>query len=218
MRRILIIDDDKAIRNLCRIRLGSEYDIVDTGDPERAVLMALQHKPDLILLDLAMPKLSGFELCRTFSSLSSTNQIPIFVVTGEDVRNKAYCEKLGAAGYFEKPIDFVKLRAALSGELPKKKTELRAHMRAQLKVLLKLRGKNKQGRELEIRAITDNISAGGFLASCNLTPEEQSELEVFFCSGDEHYLGRARAVRAETADPEHPRFGFQFVETADWGK
>jgi CheY-like chemotaxis protein len=214
--RLLIIDDDDSVRNLCKARLGNDHDILDTGDPERAILMCLQYKPDAILLDLSMPKLTGFELCKTFSTLTLTQHIPILVLSGEDIRNKAFCEKLGATAYFEKPIDFARLKSALSGETPKRKADLRAHSRADWKVLLKLRGKDKQGQEFEIRGITENISAGGFLASCNALPEESANLEVFFCSGDEHYLGRARPVRIESADRDRPRIGFQFIETSDW--
>lgn len=217
MRRILIVDDDNAIRNMCRTRLDNEYEIVDTGDPEQAVLMALQHKPDIILLDLMMPKLSGFEVCRTLSALSFTSHIPIFIISGEDERNKAFCLSLGAAAYFKKPIDFVQLKTALSGELPQKKREVRAHPRVHLKALLKLRGKNKQDQEFEIRVVTENISAGGFLAACDRLPEQQLEADVFLCSGDEHYLGRARVIRTDMSDPQTPRFGFQFIETANWG-
>jgi DNA-binding response OmpR family regulator len=205
------------MREMCRARLENEYEVVDTGDAERAVLMALQHKPDIILLDLSMPRLSGFEVCRTLSALSFTHHIPIFVISGEDERNKVFCQSLGAAGYFRKPIDFVQLKLTLMGKLPQRKPEIRAHPRVQLKALLKLRGKNADGQEFEIRAVTENISAGGFLASCDQRPEQQLEADVYFCSGDEHYLGRARVVRTDLAEPQHPRFGFQFIETANWG-
>ena len=80
MSRILIIDDDQAVRGLLRQRLEGLYDIADTGKPEDALAMALQFKPDCILLDLMMPKFSGSELCQTLASLSYTRQIPILIV------------------------------------------------------------------------------------------------------------------------------------------
>ena len=67
MRRLLIVDDDEAIRRLFRLNLADDYEIIDTEDPEQALALAMEHKPDAILLDMHMPKMSGFDLCRTFN-------------------------------------------------------------------------------------------------------------------------------------------------------
>ena len=94
------------MRNLTRMRLEDSYEIIDTGDPKQAFAMALEEKPDAILLDLMMPEFSGFELCQTLSSLSFTRNIPIFIVSGEDAtKYKSLCRSLGAFGYFQKPVD-----------------------------------------------------------------------------------------------------------------
>ena len=67
MNKLLIIDDDESVRKVLRFRLKDSYEITDTGSPEEALALALQTKPDAILLDLMMPKYSGFEVCRTLS-------------------------------------------------------------------------------------------------------------------------------------------------------
>ena len=109
------MDDDEAIRKLFRLHLGEDYEIIDTDDPEQALALAMEHKPDAILLDLRMPKFSGFDLYRTFNSFSQTQLVPIFVVSGElGIEMKDACQALGAAGFFEKPIDFDALRARLA--------------------------------------------------------------------------------------------------------
>jgi len=82
MRKLLIVDDDSAMRGLMRMRLSDSYEIFDTEDPEQALALALEHKPDAVLMDLMMPKFSGFELCQSFHSLSYTSYLPIFVITG----------------------------------------------------------------------------------------------------------------------------------------
>jgi len=71
-----------------------------------------------------MPGLSGFELCQVLSSLAITDPIPIFIVSGEDERNKAFCENLGADKYFTKPIDFreVKSGTGVGLEFPKSRS------------------------------------------------------------------------------------------------
>ena len=99
MARILIVDDDEAIRRLVRLNLTDLYEIFDTGKPEEALALALEHKPDAILLDLRMPGYSGFELCKTLTSFSATQLIPVFVISGEGgAKTKDFCRDLGAAG------------------------------------------------------------------------------------------------------------------------
>jgi DNA-binding response OmpR family regulator len=218
MRRILIVDDNEATRTLCRQNLEDSYEIIETGDPEFAFPIALENKPDVILMQLLMPKLSGFELCKTFSTFRLTKQIPIFVVGADDMRNKISCLRLGASGYVEKPIDFEKLKNALTEVLLSKKPERREHVRVRLNVILKLKGNDREGKHFEIRSTTLDMGAGGFLCTCNAPLELGVPVEVFLCSGDEHYLGRACAVRVDRGDPLHPRLGFHFVETADGGQ
>ena len=168
MPKILIVDDDEAIRGLLRMRLSGAYQIVETGDPEQALGLALEHKPDAILLDLMMPGFSGFELCQSFHTLSYTSRIPIFVITGEaGVKYKEHCESLGAKGYFHKPAG---LRRPEGGpgqtELKDKQPERRAHKRVQMRVLLKLRGTDANGKAFDESSTTENVSAGGFLCNC----------------------------------------------------
>src|SRR5579863_3307945 len=106
------------MRGMIRMRLSDTYEIIDTGNPIQALALALEHKPRAVLLDLMMPNCSGFELCQTFHSLSYTARIPIFVVSGESAaKYRDYMSSLGAADYFEKPIDFAKLKSRLATEL-----------------------------------------------------------------------------------------------------
>ncbi len=219
MPKILIVDDDEAVRGLLRMRLSGAYQIVETGDPEEALGLALEHKPDAILLDLMMPGFSGFELCQSLHSLSYTSRIPIFVITGEaGTKYKEHCESLGAKGYFHKPVDFAALKAALAEELKGKQPERRAHKRVQMRVLLKLRGSDPQGRQFDESTTTDNVSAGGFLCSCAASLVKGTPVDVFLTSGGaERHAGRAKVVCKEPTGSALSRYGFQFVETtSDW--
>src|SRR5580704_6186465 len=138
MQKVLVVDDDDSMRGLIRLNLKGAYEVVDTGEPEQALALALEHKPDAILLDLRMPKFSGFDLCRTFSSLSKTQLIPIFVVSGHQEPSTAEALKeLGASGFFEKPIDFDALRARLS-KVKRQIAVPRSEVRVQLSITLKL--------------------------------------------------------------------------------
>src|SRR5690348_7219174 len=100
MQKLLIIDDDESVRKLLRFRLKKSYEIIESGSPEEALAITLEKKPDAILLDLMMPKYSGFEVCQTISSLSFTQHIPIIIVSGESSASyKDFCESLGAKDF-----------------------------------------------------------------------------------------------------------------------
>src|ERR1700758_5532184 len=115
MPKLLLVDDDDAVRRLIRLELSDTYEIIDSGQPEEGLALAMEHKPEAILLDLRMPKYSGYELCQRFTTFSRTQMIPVIIVSGEGGgQTKEYCKQLGAAGYFEKPIDFDALRACLT--------------------------------------------------------------------------------------------------------
>ena len=83
MNKLLVVDDDDSMRNLLRARLAGSYQVIDTGDPEQALALALEHKPDAVLLDLMMPGFSGYELCQSLRSMSYTARIPVFIITGK---------------------------------------------------------------------------------------------------------------------------------------
>jgi len=128
--------------------LSEAYEAICTSDPEQALGLALEHKPDAILLDLMMPKFSGFELCQSLRSLSYTSTIPTFVVTGEqDAKYKEHCANLGAVGYFEKPLAFDQLKRALAVQIQSNRPEHRAQVRIRMRLALKLRGTDASGRK-----------------------------------------------------------------------
>jgi response regulator RpfG family c-di-GMP phosphodiesterase len=219
MEKILVVDDDDAMRNLMKLRLADTYETIDTGNPVQALELALQHKPRAILLDLMMPDCSGFELCHSFHNLSYTARIPIFVVTGESAQKyQDYMTNVGAVAYFEKPIDFGKLKRRLSEELNVRTLERRAHVRVKMKLILKLKGTDHNDRSFEQLTTTENVSAGGFLCPLPLVMGANATLKVFLSgSGRDCYVGTAKVVRREAPDTPWQRYAFQFVDrTSDW--
>jgi DNA-binding response OmpR family regulator len=212
MKRLLIVDDDDAMRRLVRLNLSDSYEIIDTGDPEQALALAMEHKPDAILLDLRMPKLSGIDLCRTLSACSKTQPVPVFLVSGEPAADtQRYCKELGAAGAFEKPIDFEALRGCLT-RLQKQNAIPRAEVRVRLRVHIKIAGVDSQGKSFEEKTYTENVSLSGFLCSCIAALQKDSVVKVYLMEPQEQLVGNARAVRSESAAPPSTRYGFRFVE------
>jgi DNA-binding response OmpR family regulator len=217
MGKLLVVDDEEAMRRLVRLNLGDAYEIVDTGEPEQALALALEHKPDAILLDLRMPKYSGFELCKTFTSFSSTQLIPVLVISGEaGSKTKDFCRDLGVAAYFEKPVDFIALQERLDGLMRTRRKERRSEVRVCLRVPLRLRGQAADGRAFEALTMTENVSQNGFLCACKESLPSGSVVDVYLVGSSEQ-VGKARIVRSEWQDTEYPRYGCRFVEkTGHW--
>lgn len=104
MTKIMLVEDDKSLREIYSIRLVAEgYDIVSAGDGEEALAMAVREKPDLIVSDVMMPKISGFDMLDILRSTEETKNIKIIMMTAlssEDQRKRG--ESLGADKYLIK--------------------------------------------------------------------------------------------------------------------
>lgn len=218
MGRLLLVDDDEALRHLVRLTLGDSHEIVDTGDPGEGLALALEHKPDAILLDLRMPKYSGFELCQTFTSLSSTQLIPVIILSGEaGAKTKEFCKDLGAVAYFEKPVDFDALNEFIATTLRNRRVERRSETRVRLRVPLKLQGKDSRGESIVFMAASENVSRNAFLVACNFSLDVGSMWKVSIASSKEEAVGDGRVVRSQWTDTLYPRYAFQFIKkTGVW--
>jgi DNA-binding response OmpR family regulator len=216
MRRLLIVDDDEAMRRLFRLNLSDDYEIVDTADPEEALALAMEHKPDAILMDLRMPKHSGLGLCRALGAINKAQSVPIFIVSGETGNEiKQSCKDMGTAGYFEKHLDFDALRVSLAKV--KRQTQIpRAEVRVQVRVELKLSGTDTLGKEFNVSTFTESVSVSSFLCTCTKALENDSIVGVFMIQGIDQYVGKARVIRSqERQGASH--YVFRFTEkTGEW--
>jgi DNA-binding response OmpR family regulator len=211
--KLLIVDDDEALRRLMYLELSETYEVIGTGEPEQGLALALEHRPDAILLDLRMPKYSGYELCQTFTSFSRTQTIPVVIVSGEGgAQTKDHCRQLGAAGYFEKPLDFEALKLFLRGIVKTSRYIPRSEVRVRLRVPLKLRGKDAQAKGFEETAITENVSLSGFLCTCNREISVHSIVDVYMVSGRDEHVGKAEIMHSEAQAPPLYRYGCRFTE------
>jgi DNA-binding response OmpR family regulator len=218
MAKVLLVDDDEALRRLIRLELSDSFEVIDSGEPELGLALALEHKPDAILLDLRMPNYSGYELLQTFTALSHTQKIPVIIVSGEaGGQTKEHCKQLGAAGYFEKPIDFDALRACLQQTAKNGRNTPRAEVRVRLHVTLKLGGLDTQGKKFEVLATTDNVSLSGFECGCTADLPLDSILDVYLTSPGEGCVGKAKIVHLGSDSPPLRHYGCRFIEkTGPW--
>ena len=218
MPRILIIDDDEQVRKALRFQLDDEFEIIDSGSPEEALALALQHKPDAILLDLSMPGYSGYEILQTLSSLSFTQQIPILIVSGEPAAYyKDFCENLGAKGYFQKLVDMNGLRQTLSKMANGSRAKGPAEPSFRLRVMLKLKGIDAAGKPFEMLTSTDTVRVSGFACACNASLKEDAVVEVYLAKQAQKLVGKARLVHVEWPNTPGQRCEMRFVEKpVDW--
>ena len=218
MRKILIVDDDESLRRLMRIELSDDYEVIDSGEPEQGLALALEHRPDVILLDLRMPKYSGHELLKTFTSFGRTQLIPVIIVSGEGSgQTREQCRQLGAAGYFEKPFDFDALRVRLNELSKTRRYTPRSEVRVRLRVPLKLVGTDVRNMKFENLVTSEDVSLSGFLCSCTANIAVASTVEVYMMSNHTEYVGKARVIHASPQGTPTPIFGFRFFEkTGPW--
>jgi two-component system alkaline phosphatase synthesis response regulator PhoP len=120
MKKILVIDDEKDVRDLIRDLLEQEKFKVFTAEPQDALTAAKVEGPDLILLDIAMPQFDGYTICEKIKSEEVIQDIPVVFLTGKELSPEGiaeHCRKLKAVGYISKlssPEDFLsKVRSAL---------------------------------------------------------------------------------------------------------
>ncbi len=110
-KRILLADDDPGLRRLIRATFSdSEFDLIEASDGAQALDLARGDKPSLVLLDVNMPGLDGFEVCRRLKGDPSTADIKVVMLTarGADV-DRLEARNAGADEYFVKPFSPVQL-------------------------------------------------------------------------------------------------------------
>ena len=118
-KKILLVDDSATILMMERtILMKGPYDVVTASDGEQGVAKALTERPDLILMDVIMPRMNGFEACKRIREEESIRATPIIMVTtrGEETNVEAGFHA-GCSDYVTKPINAVELMAKLKSYL-----------------------------------------------------------------------------------------------------
>lgn len=112
-KRILIVDDSATSLLWQRMILGAEeYDVITAKDGREGVATAVAERPDLVLMDVVMPNMGGFEACRALRSNGATSQVPVILVTTKSgANNVEEGLKSGCNDYITKPIDKLELLA-----------------------------------------------------------------------------------------------------------
>lgn len=110
--RILIADDNEQNRELLEAYLSDEgHEILMAADGQETIEVALREKPDLILLDIMMPRMSGYEVCQKLKEDAQTRRIPVLVVTAlKELRDIEKAVAAGADDFLSKPVHRLELK------------------------------------------------------------------------------------------------------------
>lgn len=112
MKTILIVEDDLDIRNILTIYLEKAYKVVSFSTGEDALDQYREVKPDLVLLDIGLPYMNGFEVCEKIRETDEDTPI-IFISANRDEQNKFLGLKSGGNDFFPKPFDIQKLMTSI---------------------------------------------------------------------------------------------------------
>lgn len=117
MKKILIVDDEQDIRELLKKRLEqNKYSAITASGGEEALNISKAERPDLVLLDIAMPGLDGYQTCERLRKERVTKDIPVLFLTAKDLKPEGILGRyadLGNCAYLPKPAKFSELLAKI---------------------------------------------------------------------------------------------------------
>ena len=175
-RTLLVVDDDPGIVGYLKDLLGGTYNILAAFDAGAALELAQKEVPDLVVSDVAMPKMDGYELCRRLKEDASTCHIPVILVTAKTtLENQIEGIRTGADAYITKPFEPEYLQAVIQTQLDNRERVRRLLSKAtqvediaeeaalspqdsaMMKELYSLMEEELSNQELNINAITERL-------------------------------------------------------------
>jgi DNA-binding response OmpR family regulator len=212
---ILVVDDERRLRDMLRVYLEKEgYRVVEAGNGREALIVARYEKPDLIILDLMMPELGGYDFIRAYRKEAET---PVIMLTAKiEETDKVIGLELGADDYVTKPFGISELIARVRAVLRRvNKQETTSDILRVADIVL-----DRSGRVVQVRGKQVDLTPSEFeiLAALMATPGRAfSRLDLLERTSGDAYEGYERTIdvhvrnlRAKIEpDPGNP----QYVQT-----
>ena len=152
--KVLIVDDEPVNIVILESAVSSLANVISTSDSQEALHLVQIHKPDLIILDISMPKRSGFDICRAIKADLGLREIPILFVTSfTDSENERKALALGAIDFIAKPIDIEICRMRVKNHL------LIQRQKSQLSIYNERILEEKEQLNITLNAIADGVIA-----------------------------------------------------------
>lgn len=119
--KVLIVDDEEVNIRLIEAYLNKEYEIITAQSGKEALEKIREDKPDIVLLDIMMPQISGYDVCKSIKEKDATRFIPVVMITAlSGVEAKIKAIEIGADDYLTKPINRIELLTRIKSLLKKK--------------------------------------------------------------------------------------------------
>jgi two-component system, OmpR family, alkaline phosphatase synthesis response regulator PhoP len=140
--KVLVVDDEAPIRLLCRVNLEAEgMEVVEAADGEAGLALARSERPDVVLLDVMMPAMDGWQVAERMFEDDLTSQIPlVFLTARAELRDRARGLELGGVDYITKPFNPTELASVVETLLERvrrgERDDLRREKIAELRDLL----------------------------------------------------------------------------------
>jgi len=209
---ILVVDDEKKLRDLIRVYLEQEgYRVVEAGNGREALYVARYEKPDLIILDLMMPEMGGYDFMRAFSKEAQT---PVIMLTAKvEDQDKILGLELGADDYITKPFNVRELIARVRAVLRRlQKSTIESEVLRAADIVL-----DRSGRMVMVgaRAVDLTPSEFAILATLMAAPGQVfSRLDLLDRVSGEAYEGYERTIDVHIRnlrtkiepDPRNPHY------------
>src|ERR1044071_520238 len=130
MQKLLVVSHDDITGNHIRTGLANDFEVHQASGVEQALAFAIEHKPNGIIIDFAMPRMTGIELCQSLRGITYTARIPIFALVEKNSPGSNISkEDLGVTSLFEQPLEIEEIKNRLNYELEGQRPQRRAHLR-----------------------------------------------------------------------------------------
>lgn len=122
-RCVLIIEDNPTMMKILGNILKEDYNVLAAKSGEKGIASAKKNSPDIILLDVTMPGMTGFDVIEVLKADDTTKNIPVIFLTGDDsIESKEKGYELGAVDYIEKPYIVNAIKASINSNIPQIRT------------------------------------------------------------------------------------------------
>ncbi|HVB87312.1 MAG TPA: response regulator [Candidatus Dormibacteraeota bacterium] len=123
MPKILVVEDNETSREMLARRLDRKgFAVVTAADGEQGYALAQSEPPDLILMDISLPGMDGWQVIELLKAEAATREVPLIILTAHAlVNDRARADEIGCKDYFSKPVDFKQLLGTIDRLLMEKK-------------------------------------------------------------------------------------------------